>query len=62
MTFIFPIELELIGASATFFIYALVLGVGICFIFYKVPETKGLSLEQIEQYFVRASMVSRNKF
>lgn len=55
MTFFFPVELDLIGTSSTFFVYALVLVFGIYFIFYRVPETKGLSLEEIEEYFLRTS-------
>jgi sugar porter (SP) family MFS transporter len=57
MTFFFPVELEFIGASATFYLYACVLTWGIYFIYYRVPETKGLSLEQIEEFFIRSSLV-----
>lgn len=55
MTFFFPVEIEIIGSSATFYIYALILVGGIYFIFYRVPETKGLSLEEIEDFFLRSS-------
>ena len=58
MTFFFPVELEFIGSSATFYLYAFVLAWGIYFIYYRVPETKGLSLEQIEEFFLRSSLVS----
>jgi hypothetical protein len=53
MTFIFPVELEYIGSSATFFTYALVLVFGLYFIVHHVPETKGLTLEEIEEFFLR---------
>lgn len=58
MSFFFPVELEFIGPAATFYIYAVVLAWGIYFIFYKVPETKGLSLEEIEDFFLRTSKVN----
>ena len=43
------------GAAATFYLYALVLLFGIYFIYTRVPETKGLTLEEIEDFFLRAS-------
>jgi MFS family permease len=55
MTFIFPAELEYIGTAPTFYLYALILVFGIYFIYTRVPETKGLSLEEIEDFFVRKS-------
>lgn len=55
MTLIFPEELDLLGASATFLIYAVILVAGIYFIFRYVPETKGLTLEEIEDFFIRSS-------
>jgi SP family arabinose:H+ symporter-like MFS transporter len=45
---LFPWELENIGEAATFFIYASIALVGFFFILYKIPETKGKSLEEIE--------------
>jgi hypothetical protein len=58
MTFFFPVELDFIGAAATFYLYAGVLLVGIYFIYSRVPETKGLTLEEIEEFFLRASRVA----
>lgn len=40
--------IEKIGLTGTFLLYGLVCFFGILFIFFKVPETKGTSLEQIE--------------
>jgi MFS family permease len=55
MTLFFAVEIEYIGTSMTFLIYAVISLVALVFIFYRVPETKGLSLEQIEEYFLRSS-------
>jgi MFS family permease len=41
----------LIGESGVFLLYALVALLAWLFVFKLVPETKGLSLEQIEAYF-----------
>lgn len=49
--FSFPILLNAVGLSSTFFIFA-VLGIGaITFVNKFLPETKGKSLEQLEAYF-----------
>ncbi len=49
--FLFPILLSAVGLSATFFIFA-VLGIAaITFVKIFLPETKGKSLEQLEDYF-----------
>lgn len=58
MTFFFPVELDFIGAAATFYLYAVILLLGIYFIYTRVPETKGLTLEEIEEFFLRASRVA----
>lgn len=51
-SFIVPLlflwEFEKIGEAATFFIFASIALVGFFFILYKIPETKGKSLEEIE--------------
>jgi hypothetical protein len=39
---------ETFGASGTFFIYFVISLLGMFFIFYLVPETKSITLEQIE--------------
>ena len=57
MTFLFPVELDYIGSASTFFLYALILLTALYFINKKIPETKGLSLEEIEEFFLRSSQV-----
>ena len=47
----FPVLLNVIGLSATFFTFSLFGVLGIIFIKKLLPETRGLSLEQIEQNF-----------
>mmetsp|Transcript_28104 Transcript_28104/g.47287 ORF Transcript_28104/g.47287 Transcript_28104/m.47287 type:complete len:612 (+) Transcript_28104:86-1921(+) len=55
MTFIFPIELSTFGAAATFYIYAVVLLMAVYFVHRYLPETKGLTLQQIEQMLLLQS-------
>ena len=51
---VFPWELENLGNSTTFLIYGLFAIVGLIFIMRLLPETKGRSLEEIEQLLVRS--------
>jgi sugar porter (SP) family MFS transporter len=41
--------IEILGASGTFLLYAVISIAGIAFIYFLVPETKSVTLEQIEQ-------------
>ena len=50
---VFPWELERLGNSGTFLIYGLFAAVGLVFVMRVVPETKGRSLEELEQLLVR---------
>ena len=61
VTFLFPVELEYIGSSTTFYVYAGILIVSMYFIYSRVPETKGMSLEEIEDFFVQSSKISSSK-
>jgi sugar porter (SP) family MFS transporter len=49
LTFTFPILNRNLGAAYTFWIYAAICLVGFVYIFYRLPETKGKTLEQIEK-------------
>jgi sugar porter (SP) family MFS transporter len=49
LTFTFPVILHTIGSDATFWLYALICFAGFAFIWRRVPETKGRTLEQIER-------------
>jgi MFS transporter, SP family, arabinose:H+ symporter len=51
--FVFPWELSTIGSAPTFLIYGLFALLGLVFIIFKVPETKGKSLEELEAILVK---------
>jgi MFS transporter, SP family, arabinose:H+ symporter len=51
--FVFPWEMKILGASHTFLIYGVFALAGIAFIWRLVPETRGRSLEEIEDALVR---------
>jgi SP family arabinose:H+ symporter-like MFS transporter len=48
----FPMLMDAIGNAKTFWIYALCSLAGLIFIATMVPETKGKTLEEIEQYWI----------
>lgn len=50
LTYTFPILNHVLKASGTFWLYGLICVLGFWFIFRKLPETKGKSLEEIEQH------------
>lgn len=49
LTFTFPLLHRALGPAGTFWTYAGVCCVGVFFIYLRVPETKGKSLEQLEE-------------
>jgi MFS family permease len=46
--FVFPLELDLLGSAGTFLIYGLFGLLGLVYLFLCLPETKGQSLEEIQ--------------
>ncbi|HEY7615972.1 MAG TPA: sugar porter family MFS transporter [Terriglobales bacterium] len=49
LTFTFPILNRVLGSAGTFWTYAAVCLAGFWFVFFRVPETKGKTLEEIER-------------
>jgi SP family arabinose:H+ symporter-like MFS transporter len=49
LTYTFPLLNKILKASGTFWLYGLICVLGFWFIFKKLPETKGKSLEEIER-------------
>jgi MFS family permease len=50
---VFPWELVNLGNATTFFIYGVFGVIGLAFIIFKLPETKGKTLEELEMQLVR---------
>ena len=48
LTYTFPFLMKASGAAGTFWIYAGICTAGFTFIYLRLPETKGKTLEQIE--------------
>ena len=53
VTYTFPIMLNKAGAAATFSIFVLICIICLVFVYFFVPETKGISLEAIEQNWIK---------
>jgi sugar porter (SP) family MFS transporter len=52
LTFTFPILNRILGSAGTFWLYGAICVAGFIFVFFKLPETKGKTLEQIEKELV----------
>lgn len=52
LTYTFPLLNDAFGASGTFWLYGIICIAGLTFIYKKLPETKGKSLEEIENEIV----------
>jgi SP family xylose:H+ symportor-like MFS transporter len=55
LTFTFPLLSQLLKTAGTFWLYSVICLAGLLFILLRVPETKGKTLEQIEQDIARAA-------
>ena len=53
LTYTFPILKSKLGPDVTFWLYAGVCLVGLVFLFFRLPETKGRSLEELEKDLTR---------
>jgi sugar porter (SP) family MFS transporter len=53
LTYTFPLLNSGMGAAGTFWIYAGICIIGLLFVLFKLPETKGKSLEEIEKELVK---------
>ena len=52
LTYTFPMLNAHLGSAGSFWLYAVICVVGFIFVFFKLPETKGKTLEQIEKELV----------
>jgi MFS family permease len=52
LTFTFPVLLRRLGAAGTFWLYSVICLAGFAFIFVRVPETMGRTLEDIERELI----------
>ncbi len=53
LTYTFPLLNEALGAAGTFWLYGVICLAGFIFIYKKLPETKGKSLEEIEKEIIK---------
>lgn len=53
LTYSFPSMNAALGSSGTFWIYAVICAVGFIYLFRSCPETKGISLEELEKKLVK---------
>lgn len=49
----FLVSLETFGSTAVFFFYSIISLIGVAFGYFVLPETKGKSLQEIENHFVK---------
>jgi sugar porter (SP) family MFS transporter len=52
LTYTFPLLNAQLGSAGTFWLYGAICAAGFVFVFFKLPETKGKTLEQIEKELV----------
>ena len=56
MSFLFPIVVAAFGISTTFFVFAVLNALALVFVVTTVPETRGRSLEQLEEDFATGAI------
>ena len=67
VTFLFPIMLDAAGSAVTFGLFSVLSILSLIFVYIFVPETKGLTLEEIEHFFTgrgssdRVSSIARER-
>ena len=61
VTFIFPILISAVGISNTFFVFVVLELLSLLFVKFFMPETKGMSMEDIERMFRRRYGTNENK-
>jgi MFS family permease len=59
LTFTFPALNAALGPAGTFWLYSAICVIGFLFVWRRVPETKGKTLEQIERGYAREAAVTR---
>ncbi|XP_006653836.1 monosaccharide-sensing protein 2-like [Oryza brachyantha] len=59
VTYIFPILMEKIGLAGVFGIFAIVCALAVLFVYFKVPETKGIPLEVMSECYACTDSTSR---
>uniref|UniRef100_A0A1D1XXR9 Monosaccharide-sensing protein 2 n=1 Tax=Anthurium amnicola TaxID=1678845 RepID=A0A1D1XXR9_9ARAE len=60
VTYSLPVLLNSIGLAGVFGIYTVVCVISLVFVFLKVPETKGMPLEVIIEFFSVGAKAARN--
>lgn len=55
---IFPWELSTIGSAGTYFIYGIFALAGLLFVAFRLPETRGRSLEELESLLIKGKKLS----
>jgi sugar porter (SP) family MFS transporter len=53
LTYTFPVLNSILKSSGTFWLYSLICALGFLFVYKKLPETKGKSLEELEKELIR---------
>lgn len=51
LTYLFPILNAALGAAGIFWVFAAICACGLVFLYFRLPETKGITLEQMEAVF-----------